>query len=212
MLVESGKIKRKQNKQQRSWKYHESFSSAVSIGDNISAKRNKVFRVFCWSGDTRIWTGEKGFAVPRLTTRPCRQGNRNKKKTKIPPPFFFLTKLLFFCTCILNPFPKRNPSFFGLDLSLWLILYSMSKHALSEFFLLSIERKNKMWIFSHKSRNSGQIGTVNYWLKIHERFSNLNLNLNLKLYFPNDIRKLKWISNYPVLILFNKKKPSPFQL
>lgn len=58
-----------------------------------------------------------------------------------------------------------------------------------------------MWIFSDKSQNSGQIGTVNYWMKIHERFS----NLNLKLYFPNYnyIRKSKWISNYPVLILFN---------
>lgn len=156
--------------------------------------------------------GKKDLQSPALPLGHVAKAIEIKNRQKYPPPFFFLTKLLFFCTCILNPFPKRNPSFFGLDLSLWLILYSMSKHALSEFFLLSIERKNKMWIFSHKSRNSGQIGTVNYWLKIHERFSNLNLNLNLKLYFPNDIRKLKWISNYPVLILFNKKKPSPFQL
>lgn len=36
--------------------------------------------LFCWSGDTRIWTGEKGFAVPRLTTRPCRQNDRKYMK------------------------------------------------------------------------------------------------------------------------------------
>lgn len=32
-------------------------------------------RFVCWWGGTRIWTGEKGFAVPRLTTRPCRQND-----------------------------------------------------------------------------------------------------------------------------------------
>ena len=48
---------------------------ANSISYINKRKRNKIFCVFCWSGDTRIWTGEKGFAVPRLTTRPCRQSN-----------------------------------------------------------------------------------------------------------------------------------------
>jgi hypothetical protein len=51
----------------------------LSAEQNILAEQNKGFRVFCWSGDTRIWTGEKGFAVPRLTTRPYRQNDTKKK-------------------------------------------------------------------------------------------------------------------------------------
>lgn len=47
----------------------------VKFGWVISAEQNKRFRFVCWWGGTRIWTGEKGFAVPRLTTRPCRQND-----------------------------------------------------------------------------------------------------------------------------------------
>lgn len=59
---------------------------------------SKGFSGFYWSGDTRIWTGEKGFAVPRLTTRPCRQNEKNRWKYSLTknPPFFDWSRALLF--------------------------------------------------------------------------------------------------------------------
>ena len=65
------------------------FPALASVGKKIdsflSTKQNKLFQFSCRSGDTRIWTGEKGFAVPRLTTRPCRQNAIKKIYENTPP-------------------------------------------------------------------------------------------------------------------------------
>lgn len=49
----------------------------------FAGENYKIFLFICWWGGTRIWTGEKGFAVPRLTTRPCRQNDTQQDK-KLP--------------------------------------------------------------------------------------------------------------------------------
>lgn len=72
------------NKSQESFS-HTCFRWKKDIESFLSTKWNKLFSFSCRKGDTRIWTGEKGFAVPRLTTRPCRQ-NDTKKYMRITLP------------------------------------------------------------------------------------------------------------------------------
>lgn len=81
--------------------------------------------------------GKRGFAVPRLTTRPCRQGDTKQTKKF---PFLWL----------------------GLDLSLRFIFYSILKRTLLKFFHLSISSERKCVFLVTKSQNSGQIRTINY--------------------------------------------------
>ena len=106
--------------------------------------------------------------------------------------FFVLVSWILFFLIL---FRKESLSPFWLDLIHpfdW--LYSISKHTMpknfpSPFFIL----KSQMWIFSHKRKTDDKFEplTIGCWLRIHERA----LNLNLKLCFPNDIRKKKLIHN-----------------
>ena len=116
-------------------------------GIYISRTEEEISKFFvCWWGDTRIWTGEKGFAVPRLTTRPCRP-NDPKWMSQ------FLQITAFYCTYIFTPIFLNS---------------KINKHPLLRFMYLihsfdifySIWNiwflNRKMWIFSQ------QTGTINY--------------------------------------------------
>ena len=118
----------------------------------LSTKRNKLFQFSCLSGDTRIWTGEKGFAVPRLTTRPCRQNDTNIWEYPVPQKTKQkregVLNFFFWCVCILNSV-FFNPPF---------------QRDLLPFSIVLLKKKNKRIAFSHKSKNFGtnQIATFNY--------------------------------------------------
>ena len=105
----------------------------------------------------------------------------------------------FYCTCILNPVflnppPKGNPYFFWLDwIRLFNWLYSISKHTMPKNFPSLFSWKIECGFSVTKVQIQQKIEplTIGCWLKIHEQF----LDLNLKLCFPNDIRKSKLIHN-----------------
>lgn len=105
----------------------------------LSAGWNRVFWVLCWSGDTRIWTGEKGFAVPRLTTRPCRQNDTKQTGRNYPFLVDYWTVSFLFL--------------FDLDLDFYLShRYSLSKHTTPKNFSFLLKDKKGFPVTNSKIR------------------------------------------------------------
>lgn len=113
-------------------------------------QQNKKFQVFCWSGDTRIWTGDKGFAVPRLTTWPCRQIWSKMDNIFIHP--YSITNFFILNPIVLIPFQKWIPIFYWIQFRLFSSIDCISKDTLLKNFPSpSIEkRKNRFPVTDRK--------------------------------------------------------------
>lgn len=155
----------------------ETFSYACFAGKSrrvIPAKQNKGFQVlsFVDQATPRFELGKKDLQSPTL---PLGHAAKTIPNTWKYSPFLFLfwggggSKCLFFIVLpyeiwnlvFLIPCRKEIRPFLGRILPFnW--FYSISKHPISKS--LSFLLKTQMWIFSHKRQNSGQIGTINYWL------------------------------------------------
>lgn len=122
-------------------KYQEDSPPLLLLEKFVKLYQQNIIRYadfFCWLGDTQIWTGEKGFAVPRLTARPCRQ-NGTKKYMKIFHffsgggvfVFVLVSGILFY---LIIPFPKKNKYLpFSLD---WIYIFDC---------LYSILKQTQYW-------------------------------------------------------------------
>lgn len=175
------------------------FVLLVKIRRVIPAKQNKGFRVlsFVDQATPRFELGKKDLQSPTLPLGHAAKTLQNRWKYSPFACFVWggVTKCLFFyCTSIwnlvfLNSLPKRNPSFFLKWIHPFNWFYSISKHTISKS--LSFLLKNQIWIFSHKRKNSGQIGTINYWLE--NSWISISNCVSLMI---NDVRKSKLIHPY----------------
>ena len=122
-------------------------------------RQDKKSEIFCWSGDTRIWTGDKGFAVPRLTTWPCRQIRSKMDKKNII--YILLLTLSFFLSWIplyLSFLKKKFLFFIGSGSSLYYsfrLIVSQNIHRLKTSLPFFFYWEQEKYISGHRPKNSG---------------------------------------------------------
>ena len=178
-------------------KYQESSPPLTSAGKKfVKLSHQNIIRYsdfFVDQATPGFELGKKDLQSPAL---PLGHVAKTIQKIYENIPFFWGGLLIFVLVSwilfSLIPFLKKILTFlFGLDTFLRLIVSYLKTNTLFKNTPSPFYIEKPIVDFQSQNKNSGQIWTINYWLWIwiHERFP----GLNIKLCFPNDIKKSKWI-------------------